>query len=65
MARGTSDIPCLITFRSKENDGCGYVDVNVVNEPENLTKIQDYLSRLSAPKLSVHVGEHVGGTNTR
>ena len=39
--------------------------VNVVNEPEKLTKIQDYLSRLSAPKLSVHVGEHVGGANTR
>jgi transcription elongation regulator 1 len=24
-----------------------------------------YFSRLSAPKLSVHVGEHTGGTNTR
>ena len=33
--------------------------VNVVNDPENLTKIQDYLLQLSAPKLSVHVGEHV------
>lgn len=27
--------------------------------------LRDHLSRLSAPKLSVHVGEHVGGANTR
>ena len=33
-------------------------------EPEN-DRIQDYLSRLSAPKLSVHLGEHAGGTNMR
>jgi hypothetical protein len=52
---------CLTTFPSNENDGCGCVDKMASQMNLKTDGSQDYLSRLSAPKLSVHVGEHVGG----